>query len=454
MKIVFCLHHFLPEYIAGTEIYALRLAQYLKKAGIEVVILIPHFDQSTNSEYEYENLRVIRYGEQSISTRKIIMGSQKPAGLEAFGNILKEEKPDIIHFHELANGRGVSIFHVQKANQLGIPIVLTCHLSYYSCLRGSLIYKDQQKCDGEIQIKRCTDCLYQSKHITGLKAKGLLAAATILFKAGIDATKINSTLGTALGYPFIIKKLKADLLTLATITEKIVVLGDWYKDILVTNGVPVAKLICIKQGLTNEVLMPIKTSQATLPLKLVFIGRISALKGLHLLIAAINQLPLGQVSLDIFGPKTEDSYAAECENASLSNKNIQWKGTIASTDVIATLSKYDILCLPSTFSEMSPLVIQEAFAAGIPVLASDVHGNAAQIQDGVNGWLFKFKDSNSLANKLQLLVAAPALVEKARLHLPKANLFTEVAREHIALYVKIIDNPKTRLPENIISYHA
>jgi glycosyltransferase involved in cell wall biosynthesis len=66
---------------------------------------------------------------------------------------------------------------------------------------------------------------------------------------------------------------------------------------------------------------------------------------------------------------------------------------------------------------MSPLVIKEAFAAGIPVLASNVYGNAEQINDGKNGWLFKFNDSDALKTKLQQLIDDPFLVEIAQKNL-------------------------------------
>src|SRR4051794_13929096 len=104
MKIAFCLHHFLPEYVAGTEIYTLRLAQQIRCRGIDVVILIPHFNYEVTGEYRWEGMRVIRYAESSIVDRKMIMGKRKPDGLHEFEIVIDNEKPDIVHFHELAPG--------------------------------------------------------------------------------------------------------------------------------------------------------------------------------------------------------------------------------------------------------------------------------------------------------------------------------------------------------------
>jgi glycosyltransferase involved in cell wall biosynthesis len=372
----------------------------------------------------------------------MIMGKQKPTGLQAFSDILKREEPDIIHFHEISPGRGINIFHVEQANLLKIPIVLTFHLSGYSCIKGSLIYKDERKCDGLINTERCTSCVYHSKNISGIKEKFLSKLSHALFKRGIDLTNLNSTIGTALGFPFVIDKIKNDLLKLAFLAENIVVLTKWYKDILLKNGVPSDKLIFIKQGVTNEQKPQLIHANCELPLQVVFIGRISPLKGLHLLITAICDIPADKISLFIYGQETEDGYLLDCKQLSKGKNNIHWMGVIPSTDVIKTLSKYHMLCLPSTFSEMSPLVIQEAFAAGLPVLASDVYGNAEQIKVGINGWLFRFNDSNDLADKLKYLIDDLKLIETAKDGIPNTNSFSNVSKMYLDLYLEILSIKK------------
>jgi glycosyltransferase involved in cell wall biosynthesis len=246
-------------------------------------------------------------------------------------------------------------------------------------------------------------------------------------------------MGTALGFPFVINKLKTDLLRLSKYAKKIVVLADWYKVILEKNGVSSSKLIYIKQGMAADLQIAGNNTKISIPLKLVYIGRISALKGLHLLIEAVQQISTDKISLDIYGPEEEEEYAMKCRQKSKENRNIRWNGTIHSEIVIQTLSKYDVLCLPSAF-EMSPLVIQEAFAAGLPVLASDVYGNAEQITHGVNGWLFKLNDAMDLAVKLEELVSDLDSVVKAKPYLHSINTFRDVAFEHKSIYSAILSS--------------
>jgi glycosyltransferase involved in cell wall biosynthesis len=85
-------------------------------------------------------------------------------------------------------------------------------------------------------------------------------------------------------------------------------------------------------------------------------------------------------------------------------------------------------------------VIQEAFAAGLPVLASDVYGNAEQITDGINGWLFRFNDVADLKSKLAALINDTTLIEKTGTRAPGLNTFKEVGEQHMELYDSVIQN--------------
>ncbi len=442
MKIIFCLHHFLPEYVAGTEIYTLRLAQILQGAGAEMIILIPRFDNAETDEYIYEGVRVIRYGENSVEDRSMIMGKKMPDGMGAFLKVLKNEQPDIVHFHEMAPGRGINIFHAEQTRLLQIPVVLTFHLSYYTCIKNSLFYKNEKKCDGVIREKVCTECVYHQKNIRGIKAILLSNTAMALFNLNINPTRLNKSLGTAIGFPFVIKNIKRNLIRLEKVAEKIVVIAGWYKEILEKNGMPSSKLIYIKQGLTSGYQHPSVHKKISGALRLVYIGRITESKGLHLLIEALCRIPEDKVSLHIYGKQTETKYINTCRQLSGTNKNICWKGVVPSEEVIPTLSNYDLLCLPSVFSEMSPLVIQEAFAAGIPVLASNVYGNVEQITEEVDGWLFRFNDPEHLYQKLVYLIDNTEVVENAALRLPTPNSFSRVGENHLRLYESILADKK------------
>ena len=435
MKIILCLHHFLPEYIGGTEIYSYNLAKHLSKAGMDVLVLIPNLGVAKTEEYYHEKIRVIKYWENSIEDRSMIKGFKKPSGLQEFREILIAEQPAIIHFQELAPGRGINICHVQVAHELNLRIFISFHLAQHTCIKGSLIYKDLERCDGKILIKKCSECLYHARGLTGIKAGILNNSAMMLYNLHLNTYKMDNSAGTALGFPYMIEKLKTDLKKLSAFSEKIIVLSEWYKKVLLLNQIPEHKIHLIKQALPNEYCDDKEKSKKifSVPLRVVFVGRITKIKGVHIIIDAINKMPPGQISLDIYGPATDKEYLDFCKARSARLDTVYWKGEVSSNNIISILRNYDVLCIASEF-EMSPLVIQEAFAAGIPVIASDVNGNSEQVKHGQNGWLFSSGDSEDLANVLKKVITNPQLMDSIKRNISEVRTFEQVANEHIGLY--------------------
>ena len=437
MKIIYALNNFLPQQVAGTEVYVFSLAKAMQQKGNDVTVLIPNFGKSVNESYTYENINVLKFAEPTVLSRAIISGVVIPEGVAYFTKIIKEINPDIIHFHTVGGSNGVSLHHVREAKKNKVEIIITFHLAGYTCKTSNLLFENKVPCNGFIDVMRCTQCVFTDKGISGIKRNILYPVAATAYTLHYNARKCNNTVGTAVGYPFVIKKIKDDLHEMASLAYKIIVLTKWYKHILEINNVAPQKLAYISQGLSGKA-FPIKKINDIAVLKLVFVGRINESKGLHLLLQAINEIPEEKIMLDIFGPVNDEKYAAKWKAFTSVKKNIKWMGVIKPSFMVSIISNYNLLCLPSVICEMSPLVIQEAFAAGVPVLASNVYGNAEQIKDGENGWLFKFNDSNDLKNKLQLLINEPLLIEKARQHITPVKSFETVADEHEKLYKEIL----------------
>ena len=129
-------------------------------------------------------------------------------------------------------------------------------------------------------------------------------------------------------------------------------------------------------------------------IKLVFLGRLNPIKGLALLLSVMQKFEETDFTLDLYGP-ADKSYLLQIQPF-LTRRNICYKGMLPHDEVLQTLSQYDAMIAPSLVTEMAPLVLQEAFAAGIPAIASDVPGNAAFIKPGINGWLFESGSEESL----------------------------------------------------------
>jgi glycosyltransferase involved in cell wall biosynthesis len=370
------------------------------------------------------------------------MGDKLPDGLSSFKSVLEKEMPDIVHFHEIAGSNGISFHHVQLTKSMGFKTIMTFHLASNTCLTGNMLYKEKSLCDGKIDVKKCTSCYLFSK--TGLLGSSFLTLVSDRFyKSRIDATQWNNRLGTVLGTSYIVDKKRSRFNKLSKNCDQLIVLTNWYKNVLLLNGVPVSKISHIPQALpvisinsTSIISRPIESQT----IRLVFAGRISHFKGLHILISALLKLPVDQISLDIYGYPTNTSYEKRLRRLTINNSNVIWKGGLPAGQMSSVMKAYDALCLCSTFSEMAPLVIQEAFAAGIPVIASDVPGNAEMIQNGKNGLLFKFKDEESLYSILHSCITDKSLLSSLKTNVKSPESFNKVASSHLLLYNKLIGN--------------
>jgi glycosyltransferase involved in cell wall biosynthesis len=230
---------------------------------------------------------------------------------------------------------------------------------------------------------------------------------------------------------------KGQLKHLSEICDKLVCLSSWFYEVLEKNKVNVDKLAFIEQGLLlNETQFIAKTKPPLTeadPVRLVFLGRLDPIKGLDLLLSVITGLNDKEIFLDLYGP-VEENYLQELQPW-LDKKNITYKGLLKRNEVLPTLSIYDAIIVPSMVTEMAPLVLQEAFAAGIPAIASDVAGNAACVRDNVNGWLFKSGNKDSLKRVLTSLLHNKSEFAKIGNSLSAVRTMKNIGNEHLNLYV-------------------
>jgi glycosyltransferase involved in cell wall biosynthesis len=439
LKVIQVLSHFLPLQTAGTEVYTWALCRKLQQHGIDVKVLIPNYGKTESADYVYDGLRVHQYAEPSLVDRSLIMGFRTPDGLIHFEKYICDDRPDIIHFHELSGSNGITLKHVQVAKKYGAKVLMTFHLAGYFCKTGTLVQNERKICDGIIELQKCSICYLHSKGYGNI-AYYLSKASSLFHTSAINTTSLQNKVGTALGTVSIISNLKKDFNFLISQCDYIVSITDWYKNILLANGIDQSKIKVIKQGLPFDPKNYIsKRKFHQVPLKLIFLGRISKFKGLHLLIEALRDVDPSLIQLSIFGNSDDALYESLLKTETASNRNVLWKGNLNQKDIIKTLREHDVLCLCSTFSEMSPLVIQEAFAAHIPVLASNVYGNAEQIQHNKNGLLFQFNNVEDLRIQILRCINEPDLISNLAKNIKTPRSFDEVGEEYYTLYKSLLN---------------
>jgi glycosyltransferase involved in cell wall biosynthesis len=141
----------------------------------------------------------------------------------------------------------------------------------------------------------------------------------------------------------------------------------------------------------------------------VFLGQIKTEKGVFDIVEALR----GQERFrcDFFGPIVDRDRDAFMEALSGSG-NCAYRGMAEPDSVTETIGGYDVLLLPSYHpGEGYPAVILQAFAAGVPVIASDWKDIPEIVEDGVTGILVPAKAPVRIREALARLAADGALYE-------------------------------------------
>ncbi len=105
----------------------------------------------------------------------------------------------------------------------------------------------------------------------------------------------------------------------------------------------------------------------------------------------------------------EENVRRKCSELGLDG-NVVFLGFMS--DVAPVLSVLDLQLNASWGTETSSLSVLEGFSMGVPAVVSDYGGNPWLVKDGVDGYLFKTRDSADLAGKLLKLMDDPALLQK------------------------------------------
>jgi glycosyltransferase involved in cell wall biosynthesis len=173
--------------------------------------------------------------------------------------------------------------------------------------------------------------------------------------------------------------------------DKIFVIANWFKNLLAENGFGSEKIKFIP-----SILKPSKNLDHTdnnLKRKILFAGRIEKQKGLHLLCMAMRSIKTIKIELDVFGNIVDENYFKQCEKKYAFN----FKGSISREELLSKLHEYDFLILPSVFTEMYSMILQESIYSHLPVIASSAKGNTAAVKENKNGFIFNYDDDKDLA---------------------------------------------------------
>jgi glycosyltransferase involved in cell wall biosynthesis len=147
--------------------------------------------------------------------------------------------------------------------------------------------------------------------------------------------------------------------------------------------------------------------------RVLYVGRLSPVKGVQYLIRAMKQVhdTIPDAKLIIIGHGRERKMLETLSKELGIQKHVQFSGEVPHEKVLSFMQQADVFVLPS-LSEGFPMVIVEALACGLPVVASRVGGMPEIITNDTNGYLVEAKDAEALAEKILVLLQDEKLRKK------------------------------------------
>lgn len=287
---------------------------------------------------------------------------------------IRRFRPDVVHSHGIA---GMSAAALTAAGRTATPHVHTLHDYWLLCQRTTLVSADDRAC-----ATRCTGC----RALSGLRMLAVDRHPPQLALAVSDAVAEEHR--------------RAGVLT----------------DRLRTVLHPI------------EVVPSRPRRRPATPVVFGYLGQLLPIKGIATLVSAYRSLPVGRAELVVAG----DGPSAGI----VSGPGVSALGWVEGDEREAFFDRIDCLVVPSEWKEPAGLVVNEARARQVPVIAADIGGIPELVAPEHRDLLFRSGDEADLRARLLAYAADPGRFTAAPP--PRAGGWPEHARAVVAAYDEAI----------------
>jgi glycosyltransferase involved in cell wall biosynthesis len=463
LRLLHAIHDFLPRHQAGSEIYAATLCQALMRRGHHVTVLAAVLDPARRHGdliwRVFEGVPVVEIV-NNWEFRSFGETYRAPNLLPVLDHVLRATQPDVLHVHNLLN---LSFDLPRQARARGARVVGTLHDYTLVCPSGGQrIHRAERHVCHRIEPDRCARCFAESSY-----PRQMAFGRALGRPGGSLAHRLARTLRRRT--PRLLARLATSRRLTATAHDPTAADIEARLDAARAVATDVDLLVGPSQSIAREFsalgiapkrlevadygfqpirrsTAPASTSTGREPLRVGYVGTLVWHKGVHVLIDAMRQVPPGQVDALIFGDAdTFPEYTAELR-ASAQGLPVRFMGRFAREHVADVYSQFDVLVVPSLWLENSPLVIHEAFMAGVPVIGASLGGISDLVREGENGLLYPAESSTALAATLSALANDRSRLIALRAHPTSVTSIDEDAAEWERRYLSLTvrDGPDRR----------
>lgn len=378
MRVLKVIHGYPPYYMAGSEVYSYQLANELAARGISVGLFtrmenpfIPNY----TSDYAVEKGVLIKRINNTSSDYVLTDKYLNPNIDKAFEEFLVEYEPDIVHIGHLSH---LSTNLPLIAKKHGIPVIMTIHDFWMYCFRGQMIDSSGKVCPQQCE-KNCMVCLQ-------------------------NRLKNHADVNDYRAYREHMNEVLSSI-------DYFIAPSKHVMNFYISMGMGADKITHLRYGFDKGRITFVKrTFKEGDRIRFGFTGRIIPVKGIQTVIDAFGMVKSKTATLKIYGDAGK--YAKYLNSG---DPRLGIEGPYHADDIDNILKQIDVLVVPSEWFEVSPLVIQEAILAGIPVITSDLGGMPELVQDGGNGYLIPPGDKEYLSDLMQKIVDNPPMLNSLKI---------------------------------------
>lgn len=372
----------------GAETYYLTVGSELERMGHEVAYFsmrhpdnLPcRWDKYFVTQREYNNvknpLKAARDGMALIYS---------PEAKRNFQALCEEFRPDVVHLNNVHRQITLSILDAPYLRENKVPVFYTAHDYVTVCPGYLMLDGDGRVCDACLEDGRYRHCI-ERRCVKGSRAKSALAAMEASFNR---AHKSNRRI------------------------DRVIAPSRFMRSKLIEGGWPEGKVVFLQNFADDAILDRAANAGADATDRenpyLLFFGRLSVEKGVDTLLrafdAALPNLPQDMRLVVVGdGPDSADFKALASSLGCASR--IEFAGYQTGGALQAYVERASLAIASSRCRENMPYSIVEAFAAGTPVVGTDIGGIPELVDEGKTGFICDPGDVQSMADAISRGVSA------------------------------------------------
>jgi glycosyltransferase involved in cell wall biosynthesis len=346
----------------GEDTVFVAEASLLRQYGHEVV------------EYHQDNGRICTLSRHRVAMQTIW---SQPAYTE-LRQLVRDVQPDVTHVHNTFVLISPSAYYASKG--AGVPVVQTLHNYRLLCPAATLFR------NGRV----CEECL------------GITPPWPAVLHACYRHSHAQSAVTTTM------LTFHRWLKTWQERVDLYIALTEFARRKFIRGGLPADKIV-----VKPNFVFPDPGKREGAGNYALYVGRLSAEKGVHTLLKAWGQLRGISLRVAGDGPLLEEATMMVRRHGL---KDITLMGRVPPRDVLASMKGAKLLIFPSEWYEGLPMTLIEAFACGLPVIASRLGAMAEMVDEGHTGLLFRPGDPEDLAAKVRWAVEHPEAMDLMGAH--------------------------------------